>query len=188
MIVNGPYRLSNQSSGGILLCEFCWVVIERFNDIRDRETLEDGSIIIVNFQPLISFHFANWAWMQLGGCKNGGYINDAAQSNPTYEFFPPNGPSISSPFLQNTLPANLYPLTWLLPSGKIFLQATWSTTLLDYRTKVETPLDDMPDAIRTYPASAGTTMMPLTPANNWTATIMFCGGSDVASDLSVVNF
>jgi len=126
--------------------------------------------------------------MQLGGCKNGGYINDAAQSNPTYEFFPPNGPSISSPFLQNTLPANLYPLTWLLPSGKIFLQATWSTTLLDYRTKVETPLDDMPDAIRTYPASAGTTMMPLTPANNWTATIMFCGGSDVASDLSVVNF
>jgi hypothetical protein len=25
-------------------------------------------------------------------------------------------------------------------------------------------------------------MLPLTPANNWTATIMFCGGSNIASD------
>lgn len=95
---------------------------------------------------------------------------------------------MTSSFLQNTLPANLFPLTWLLPSGKLFLQATWSTTLLDYRTKVEIPLDDMPDAIRTYPASAGTAMLPLTPANNWTATIMFCGGSNVSTDESVLLF
>ncbi|KAF8159168.1 copper radical oxidase [Crassisporium funariophilum] len=128
------------------------------------ETLEDGSIII------------------LGGCKNGGYVNDAGQNNPTYEFFPPTGPSITSPFLENTLPANLYPLTWLLPSGKLLVQATWSTILLDRTTKLETKLDDMPDAVRTYPASAGTVMMPLSPANNWTATIMFCGGSNIAVD------
>jgi hypothetical protein len=58
----------------------------------------------------------------------------------------------------------------------------WSTVLLDHQTHVETRLDDMPDAVRTYPASAGTAMMPLTPANNWTATIMFCGGSNIAAD------
>ncbi|KAH9479085.1 Aldehyde oxidase GLOX [Psilocybe cubensis] len=128
------------------------------------ETLEDGSVIII------------------GGSKNGGYLNDAGQTNPTYEFFPPSGPAIRSNFLENTLPANLYPLTWLLPSGKLLVQAMRSTILLDHKTKVETPLDDMPDAVRTYPASAGTVMMPLTPANNWTATIMFCGGSDVPTD------
>ncbi|KAF5333967.1 hypothetical protein D9611_014940 [Ephemerocybe angulata] len=40
----------------------------------------------------------------------------------------------------------------------------------------------MPDAVRVYPASAGTIMLPLTPANNWTATILFCGGSAVATE------
>jgi hypothetical protein len=128
------------------------------------ETLEDGTMII------------------LGGCLNGGYVNDAAQDNPTYEFFPSRGKTIPSPLLQRTLPTNLYPLTWLLPSGKLFLQSNRETVLLDYKTDKESPLDDMPNAVRTYPASAGTIMMPLTPANNWTATIMFCGGSDIAND------
>ncbi|KAF9473141.1 copper radical oxidase [Pholiota conissans] len=128
------------------------------------ETLEDGSAII------------------LGGCKFGGYVNDAAQSNPTFEFFPPAGHPITSNILLNTLPANLYPLTWLLPSGNLLVQAMWSTVLLNPKTHVEKALDDMPDAVRTYPASAGTVMMPLTPANNWTATVMFCGGSNIATE------
>jgi hypothetical protein len=108
-------------------------------------------------------------------------VNDAAQNNPTYEFFPPKGDSIMSPFLANTLPTNLFPLTFLLPSGRIFMQANWATIILDYKLGVEIPLDPMPDAVRTYPASAGTVMLPLTPANNWTATILFCGGSNVTS-------
>uniref|UniRef100_A0A8H7Y6W4 Copper radical oxidase n=1 Tax=Psilocybe cubensis TaxID=181762 RepID=A0A8H7Y6W4_PSICU len=125
------------------------------------ETLEDGSAII------------------LGGCRNGGYVNDARQDNPTYEFFPPKGDPILSPILQNTLPANLFPLTWLLPSGLLLIQSNWATVTLDYKSNTETPLDDIPDAVRVYPASAGNIMLPLTPANNYTATILFCGGSNV---------
>ena len=34
--------------------------------------------------------------------------------------------------------------------------------------------------IRVYPASGATAMLPLTPANNWTPTILFCGGSAIA--------
>lgn len=128
------------------------------------ETLEDGSIIII------------------GGCRNGGYVNDQYQDNPTYEFFPPTGEPIRSPVLSRTLPVNLYPLVWLLPSGKLLLQANYETILLDRRTNRETALDTMPDAVRVYPASAGTIMLPLTPANNWTATILFCGGSAVATE------
>ncbi|KXN90857.1 Galactose oxidase [Leucoagaricus sp. SymC.cos] len=125
------------------------------------ETLEDGTIII------------------LGGCRWGGYVNDANQDNPTYEFFPPRGEPITSEILSTTLPANLYPLAWLLPSGMLLLQSNWATALLNYTSHEETPLDNIPDAVRVYPASAGTVMLPLTAANNWTATILFCGGSNI---------
>ncbi|KAF9010670.1 copper radical oxidase [Cyathus striatus] len=96
---------------------------------------------------------------------NGGYVNDAGQDNPTYEFFPPQGDAIPSPILQQTLP--------------LLIQSNWATALLDYRTNTETRLDNIPDAVRVYPASAGTIMLPLTPANNYTATILFCGGSNI---------
>lgn len=108
-------------------------------------------------------------------------MNDPNQNNPTYEFFPPRGDSIVSPFLSNTLPTNLFPLAFLLPSGRIFLQANWASIILDYNIQAEIQLDSMPDAVRTYPASAGTVMLPMTPANNWTATILFCGGSNVTT-------
>ncbi|KAF6763253.1 glyoxal oxidase [Ephemerocybe angulata] len=115
------------------------------------ETLQDGSIII------------------LGGCKNGGYVNDRFQDNPTYQFFPPRGDGVSipSPILQTTLP------------GKF---SNWATVLLNLDTNKETALDNIPDAVRVYPASAGTIMLPLTPANNYTATVLFCGGSNIETD------
>lgn len=56
--------------------------------------------------------------VQLGGCDWGGYVNDAGQNNPTYEFYPSTGGPIGLNILTTTLPANLFPLTWLLPSGE----------------------------------------------------------------------
>ncbi|KIJ92313.1 copper radical oxidase [Laccaria amethystina LaAM-08-1] len=40
----------------------------------------------------------------------------------------------------------------------------------------------MPVAVWTYPAGAGTIMMPLTPNNKYMAIIMFSGGSNVPTD------
>lgn len=57
----------------------------------------------------------------MGGCLWGGYVNDAGQNNPTYEFYPPRGGPIGLNILATTLPANLYPLIWLLPSGTFLL-------------------------------------------------------------------
>lgn len=62
------------------------------------------------------------------------------------------------------------------------MQSNWATVLLDYKAQQETPLDDIPDAVRVYPASAGTVMLPLTPANNYTATVLFCGGSNISPE------
>lgn len=110
-------------------------------------------------------------------------MNAAVQDNPTWEIFPPqpNQQPVVSDILSTTLPVNLYPLTWMLPSGKLLIQSNWKTVLLDYRTQKETALDDMLDAVRVYPASGGTAMLALTPDNNYTATILFCGGTNLQS-------
>ncbi|CAE6524828.1 unnamed protein product [Rhizoctonia solani] len=134
------------------------------------ETLADGSMIII------------------GGNQWGGFVNSAGQNNPTYEFFPSKGDPVGLNILTTTLPANLFPLTWLLPSGNLFIQTNWGTEVFDYKTNTEYNLDDIPHAVRTYPASGGSIMLPLTPANNWTATLVFCGGSDLQPDQWVENW
>ena len=128
------------------------------------ETLEDGSIMI------------------MGGCDWGGYVNDAGQNNPTYEYFPSRGGPVGLNILVDTLPANLFPLIWLLPSGNMLIQSNWGAEIFDYKNNVEYPIDDIPYSVRTYPGSGATAMMPLTPANNWTATVLFCGGTNLQPD------
>ncbi|OAV86872.1 hypothetical protein PTTG_01246 [Puccinia triticina 1-1 BBBD Race 1] len=134
------------------------------------ETLEDGSVIII------------------GGCTDGGYVNDANQNIPTVEYFPSKGQPNKLNFLLTTLPANLYTLTWLLPSGNLFLQSNLGTEIYDYKNNLEYPLPNMPHAVRTYPASGATAMLPLTPKNNYTATILFCGGTNLQPDQWVLTF
>ncbi|KAG8909543.1 hypothetical protein FRC01_006866 [Tulasnella sp. 417] len=128
------------------------------------ETLADGSIIMI------------------GGNQYGGYVNNQGNNNPTFEFYPSRGPRQNLTILLTTLPANLYPLTWMLPSNKLLIQTNWGTELFDPVTFEEDTLPDVPHAVRTYPASAATAMLPLTPANNYTATVLFCGGSDLQPD------
>ncbi|CAO1627348.1 unnamed protein product [Parajaminaea phylloscopi] len=150
------------------------------------ETLADGSIVLI------------------GGASNGGYINrnypntdpafsgtgitianvNGGGSNPTYEFYPRkanypagNGTLGWSNFMIKTSGLNMYPHTFLLPSGNIFMQANYSTAIWNYTANTEVYLQDMPGQIvRVYPASGATAMLPLTPANNYTPTILFCGG------------
>ncbi|POY76183.1 hypothetical protein BMF94_0906 [Rhodotorula taiwanensis] len=134
------------------------------------ETLEDGSLIVI------------------GGCDWGGYVNDEGQNNPTYEFYPSKGGPVGLNILTTTLPANLFSLTWLLPSGNLFIQTNLGTEIFDYKNNVEYPLANIPHAVRTYPGSGATAMLPLTPANNWTATVLFCGGTNLQPDQWVTNW
>ncbi|KAI0249264.1 glyoxal oxidase [Lactifluus subvellereus] len=137
---------------------------------------------------------ANGTVVLIGGFVAGGYINrntpntdptyEGGAAEPTYEFFPPGSqpPQIMN-FMVKTSGLNSYALTYLMPSGKMFVQANYSTILWDYDTNVETPLPDMPgQIIRVYPASGANAMLPLTPANNYTPTIIFCGGQFMEDD------
>ncbi|KAF9028351.1 hypothetical protein BDZ89DRAFT_1133667 [Hymenopellis radicata] len=57
----------------------------------------------------------------------------------------------------------------------VLLHALW-----DPATNAETRLPDMPKGVaRVYPASGGVAMLPFTPENNYTPTILFCGGTDM---------
>ncbi|KAF8334884.1 glyoxal oxidase N-terminus-domain-containing protein, partial [Cantharellus anzutake] len=125
------------------------------------EPMNDGGVIII------------------GGTKFGGYVNDASRNNPTYEFYPSRGGLKTLNLLVNTLPANLYPLTWLLPSGRLFIQAGRGTAILDPNSGTETRIADVPAAVRTYPGSGASVLLPLTPANGYTATILMCGGQNI---------
>ncbi|EIW83558.1 hypothetical protein CONPUDRAFT_89269 [Coniophora puteana RWD-64-598 SS2] len=130
----------------------------------------------------------------IGGFTSGGYVNrntpnddpayEGGGAEPTYEFYPSNGqtPQVLD-FMVKTSGLNSYAHSYLMPSGKMLLQANHSTTLWDYETNEETPLPDMPNnVVRVYPASGAAAMMPLTPENNWTPTILFCGGSDMPDE------
>lgn len=85
------------------------------------EALEDGSVII------------------MGGFVNGGYVNrnypntdpefEGGAADCTYEYFPSrNQPAQTVQFLVDTSGLNAYALTWLMPSGRLFVQANVSTS------------------------------------------------------------
>jgi hypothetical protein len=123
------------------------------------EPLDDGRAIII------------------GGNKWGGFINSADNNNPTYEYYPRNGSTpLPMSLLERTLPANLYPITHLLPTGQLILNLNNNATIYDHIQNQEYLLPNVPKAVRTYPASAANWMWPLTVEKKWLATVMYCGG------------
>ena len=85
------------------------------------EALSDGTVVII------------------GGFVNGGYINrmypntdpqtEGGAAEPTFEFYPARSqtPQVMN-FMVKTSGLNAYALTFLMPSGKMFLQANYSTS------------------------------------------------------------
>lgn len=72
------------------------------------------------------------AWLKPGALLS--FVSATDNNNPTYEFYPKRGDGnpITLNFLLTTLPANLYPLTWLLPSGNLFMTTNWVSSCSVY--------------------------------------------------------
>lgn len=72
----------------------------------------------------------------IGGFVQGGYINrntinddpGGGGSEPTYEFYPSKGTAEVMQFMITSSGLNAYAHTFLMPSGKMFLQANLSTS------------------------------------------------------------
>jgi hypothetical protein len=98
------------------------------------EPLADGTIVLI------------------GGFVNGGYINrntpntnpmtEDGAAEPSYEYWPSRySPPKNMQFMTDTSGLNSYAHAFLMPSGKIFAQANWSTSklihsALSYQTHV----------------------------------------------------
>ncbi|KZT02778.1 copper radical oxidase [Laetiporus sulphureus 93-53] len=126
----------------------------------------------------------------IGGFVEGGYVNrnypnedpefEGGAANPTYEFYPSTGEATVMNFMIKTSGLNSYAHAYMMASGRMFLQANISTILWEPDTNTEYDLPNMPDNLaRVYPASGATAMMPLTVANNYTPSVLFCGGTDM---------
>lgn len=126
----------------------------------------------------------------IGGFVNGGYINrnypntdpayEGGAAEPTVEFFPTRGDPRVMQFMIDTSGLNSYAHAFMMPSGRMFLQANISAMLWSPDTFEEVRLPDIPGGvIRVYPASGGVAMLPLTPENQYTPTVLLCGGSDM---------
>jgi hypothetical protein len=85
---------------------------------------------------------ANGTVVVIGGFVAGGYINrnypntdpayEGGAAEPTYEFFPSvsQSPQVMN-FMVKTSGLNSYALTYLMPSGKMFVQANYSTSCVN---------------------------------------------------------
>lgn len=57
------------------------------------------------------------------------YVSTFVQNNPTYEFYPKtDNQSHYMDFLNYTVPVNLFPLTWLMPGGKLYIREAHDDT------------------------------------------------------------
>jgi len=66
----------------------------------------------------------------------------------------------------------------VLPAGRVFVAANTKAMIYDWRGNFEIRLPDIPNGVRvTYPMAGTGLLLPLTPANNYTPTILICGGS-----------
>jgi len=122
-----------------------------------------------------------------GGMTLAGFNNRASIDNPTIEFFPPkgNGLPIYSNFLHDALPSNLFPHMFTLPDNRIFVAANKLAMIYNWVDNTETRLPGFPNGVRVnYPWSAGAVLLPLTPENNYTPEVLFCGGSTINDQLS----
>jgi len=124
--------------------------------------------------------------MILGGSTRGGWMNNHTTNNPTFEFYPHknihgyNGMPLPSPFLQETLNSNLFPIAILLPDATVFVAANRDAMIYDWKANTERRLPQIPNGVRvTYPMTATATLLPLTSSNGWAPIVLICGGSAI---------
>ncbi|KAF5346220.1 hypothetical protein D9758_014381 [Tetrapyrgos nigripes] len=165
--------------------------------IRFFDPCEDGNCDIIEDQRVRRLASLRWytssARLEDGSVLIFGAINNATIINPTYEFYPPknihghNGTPIYNPFLQNTLNANFFPVVITLPDGNLFIAANNQAMIFDWKTNKQVrSLPGIPNGVRiSAPFSAGATLLPLTPENNYTPEVLICGGSTVDDDLAL---
>ncbi|KAF5381240.1 hypothetical protein D9757_007856 [Collybiopsis confluens] len=103
----------------------------------------------------------------------------------TFEFFPPkdNGQTRPSPFLEQSMPSNLFPRGFALPDGKVFVVANNVSMIYDVEAQTETMLPPLPNGVHvTNPKDGTATLLPLSPPE-YIPEMLVCGGSNTSDSI-----
>lgn len=79
-------------------------------------------------------------------CQTKGYLIPDEQ-NPTYEFFPSKGEFVTSQFMINAAPDNLFPHVFGMDNDNLFLSANGKSAILNWKTHEERMLPDLPEKV-----------------------------------------
>ncbi|KAJ6520169.1 glyoxal oxidase N-terminus-domain-containing protein [Mycena sanguinolenta] len=129
--------------------------------------------------------------MVIGGSNAAVFYNVGPTTENSIEFWPSRpgeaGTVIPSQFLLDAVPVNMFPRSFVLPSGKIFMIANNITMIYDIETNTETRLPDLPNGVRVANPFDGTAQLLPLSAPLYEATVLVCGGtaSDTLPELSL---
>ena len=115
------------------------------------------------------------------GSLTGGDPTRVINNNPSFEILDPEGVSnvmsITMPLLVEAQPYYMYPFIHLLHTGDLFVFTSKSSQLFSVTdTKATKSLPDLPGGYTTYPNTGGSVLLPLSSANNWSPSVIVCGG------------
>ncbi|KAF7296106.1 hypothetical protein MKEN_01425800 [Mycena kentingensis (nom. inval.)] len=116
--------------------------------------------------------------MIIGGSNTNTFYNSGPLAVNSIEFFPSKESTPrDSQFLLDAEPVNMFPRSFVLPSGRVFVIANNISMLYDIETNTETRLPDIPNGVRVANPFDGTAqLLPLSPPL-YEATVLVCGGS-----------
>ncbi|KAJ7272801.1 glyoxal oxidase precursor [Mycena rebaudengoi] len=119
--------------------------------------------------------------MIIGGSNTATFYNAGPIAMNSIEFFPSRpgeaGTVRPSQFLLDAEPVNMFPRSFVLPSGHVFIIASNITMIYDIATDTETRLPDLPNGVRIANPFDGTAqLLPLSPPL-YEPTALVCGGS-----------
>jgi len=126
--------------------------------------------------------------MIIGGTNNATPFYNMFPEN-SFEFFPKkdDGQVRPSPFLERTVPSNLFPRGFALPDGKVFIVANNQSIIYDVEAKTETILPSLPNGVHvTNPKDGTATLLPLSPPD-YIPEVLVCGGSNTSDSIPSAN-
>jgi hypothetical protein len=137
-----------------------------------------------------AMNMANGSVMVIGGERG---ANDAAV--PTCEVLPrpPGGYAKYLDWLQRTDPNNLYPFTFVLPSGILVIYYNEARILDEVTFDTKKVLPNIPGSVnnplsgRTYPLEGTGVILPQYPPYNEPLTVLVCGGSAERDHMGIDN-
>ncbi|KAF9122947.1 hypothetical protein BGW39_009381 [Mortierella sp. 14UC] len=118
----------------------------------------------------------------MGGATRGASMNDKEISVPSWELYPPlpSNPTHFA-FLEETLPYNLYPVSYGPPASRrktVHIRKNTRAIIFSTRTwSIFKNLPELPGPPRNCPLSGGSVLLPLRPETNYEAEILICGGA-----------